>query len=89
LPTTPYPATLYAGNQNYTITMPDIVVVGGVTYYFNAWTDTDPTNTTPANRVRTIYLDHNINLIAQYVPYFEVSISSAPINVEFMLTGPT
>jgi hypothetical protein len=82
---TPYgPAALPTGT--YTITMPQTIDVGGRPYNFDRWIDTDVSNTNPLNPIRTIYLNHDAVLTAQYIALYLLSVNSNPENILFDLT---
>jgi len=73
----------YEDGTSVSLEMPETHVVGNSKYYWNQWSDGN------TSRSRTIIVDANITLTAQYTgPYYELTITSSPITgVPFTFNG--
>ncbi|MCW3985980.1 MAG: hypothetical protein NWE91_06195 [Candidatus Bathyarchaeota archaeon] len=73
----------YEEGTSVSLEMPETHAVGNSKYYWNQWSDGN------TSRSRTIIVDANITLTAQYTgPYYELTITSSPITgVSFTING--
>jgi len=73
----------YEDGSSVSLEMPETHVVGDSEYYWSQWSDGN------TSRSRTIIVDANITLTAQYTgPYYELTIISSPITgVPFTVNG--
>jgi predicted secreted protein len=73
----------YEDGSSVSLEMPETHVVGDSEYYWSQWSDGN------TSRSRTIIVDANITLTAQYTgPYYELTVISSPITgVPFTVNG--